>query len=136
MTGRSLRPVPGRPAWTQLRAMAAEARERRDDGLGDWDPGDIDAALIAVETAGWSWRRALAEVTRMLGDPDATPGDLRAAVMADARAASGTAYTREEREELRALAIGNCEAATERFKHPTGPQPVLGPGPPEAGDPP
>lgn len=121
MTASRPRPTPGRPAWGKLRELAAEARERQEDGLGDWEPGDIGDALTAVETAGWSFRRAHAEIVRMLSDPDASPGDLRAAVRAEARTAAGTAYTREEREELKALALGACEAASETWKRATGP---------------
>jgi hypothetical protein len=120
-------PVPGRPAWGKLRELAAEARERRGDGLGDWEPGDIEDAVTAVETAGWTFARARAEVHRMLGDPNARPGDLRAAILADARGKGGAGLTREEREELRASALASCEAATERFAHQrrTGPMPAL-----------
>lgn len=138
MTAPKPRAAPGRPAWPELRALAAAARDRMaegdpaNDGLGDWDPGDVADAITAVETAGWPFRRALAEVARMLGDPEARPGGLRAAVRADAGGSSGPGLTREEREELRAAALGNCEAATERWKHPgpgrtgtTGGQPVL-----------
>ena len=122
------RAVPGRPAWPELRALASAARDRMagddpaNDGLGDWAPGDVSDAITAVETAGWPFRRALAEVARMLGDPDARPGGLRAAVLADARNSPGPALTREERDELRAKALGDCGAATERWKHATGPQ--------------
>jgi hypothetical protein len=125
VTAPKSRATPGRPAWPELRALAGAARDRAEDGLGDWDPGDVSDAITAVETAGWPFKRALAEVTRMLGDPDARPGGLRAAVLADARVNSGPGLTREEREELRSLALANCEAATEQWKHPgrvTGPQ--------------
>jgi hypothetical protein len=112
------RATPGRPAWPELRALAGAARDRAEDGLGDWDPGDVSDAITAVETAGWPFKRALA-------------GGLRAAVLADARGSSGPGLTREEREELRSLALANCEAATEQWKHPgrvTGGQPVLAEG--------
>ena len=121
------RAVPGRPAWPELRALASAARDRMagddpaNDGLGDWDPGDVSDAITAVETAGWPFRRALAEVARMLADPDARPAGLRAAVLADARNSTGPALTREEWDELRAKALGDCGAATERWKHATGP---------------
>ena len=122
------RAVPGRPAWPELRALASAARDRMagddpaNDGMGDWDPGDVSDAITAVETAGWPFRRALAEVARMLADPDARPAGLRAAVLADARNSAGPGMTREERDELRAIALGRCAEETERWKHATGPQ--------------
>ena len=76
MTAPKPRATPGRPAWPELRALAAAARDRMaegdpaNDGLGDWDPGDVADAITAVETAGWPFRRALAEVARMLADTD------------------------------------------------------------------
>lgn len=126
------RPDPARPAWVKLGELAEETRSRRDDQAGevtgDWEPGDITAAVLAVETAGWTFRRAAAEVLRMLFDPDARPDDLRRAVIPLARQepAPGPGLTREEREELRAQAVASCEAATERSKRrETGPMPRL-----------
>jgi hypothetical protein len=98
------------------------------DGEGDWDPADIADAITAVEVAGWPFRRALAEVSRMLADPDATPAELRAAIGSSTRPAGGHGLTAEEREELKAEALAACAAATEQHKHPTGPMPVLSEG--------
>lgn len=124
MTAPKPRAVPGRPAWGKLRELAAEARGRMaeddpaNDGLGDWDRQDIEDAITAVEVAGWPFPRALAEVHRMLGDPDASPGGLRAAVRSDARGNTGPGLTREERDELRANALAACDEATERTMGP------------------
>lgn len=63
---------PDIPSCTpQLLALAAVIRE-------DVDPRDLEGALIACKTAGWTWRRILSEAVLMLCRGE-EPRDLREA---------------------------------------------------------
>lgn len=61
-----------RPAVPQLVALAAAMRT-------DWDPEDLDMAILAATQAGWEWERIAREVWRLLFTEDGSPVSLRAA---------------------------------------------------------
>jgi hypothetical protein len=61
-----------RAAPDELLALARAMRPH-------WDPGILDAALLAARQAGWSWDRTLAETVRLLRDPGGSPWDLKRA---------------------------------------------------------
>jgi hypothetical protein len=63
MTGQPL------PAVLELRALAAATRP-------DWDAGAVADALVRAQTAGMTWGQVLAVMGRLMGDPEATPGEL------------------------------------------------------------
>lgn len=88
----------------ELLALALAARP-------DWDRDRTWSALLAARAAGWSFARTLREVTRLLLIEDSRPDDLRFAA----------GETRTEKpgslpESLRAQAIADAEAASERFR--------------------
>lgn len=114
-----------RPSWAALRTIFSETRADWDSSVPDLDPV---AAVLAAETAGVPFEKALREALRLLLAEDGTPGELRDFAARHARSAafSGPGLTREERAELRAAAVGACEAASERARaRETGPQPRL-----------
>lgn len=125
MTPPARRPVPLQPAWTELRAVFGAARS-------DWDTDDAEAAVIAVQTAGVAWGRAFREAARLILDPDGTPAKLRELASVHGVRDFGPGYTLEERQELVARALANCEAASEVFdaQRRTGPIPRVPEQPP------
>lgn len=120
-------------AWRELHAVACAMRP-------DFDHVDWQGAILACRNAGVPFAGVAPVVWRLAWDTRTRAQDAAAEVRNLARGyrapRPGHGLTREERDELRALAVGNCEAATQKFRHPTGPQPVLGPDPPRSGDPP
>lgn len=41
-----------------------------------WEPWAVRTAIAEALTAGWTWRRIVSELVRLLWDDDAMPGDL------------------------------------------------------------
>ncbi len=54
---------------TALASFAAEVRP-------DWDASAITGAILAAQRAGWSWKRILSEVSRMIADDEDDPRSL------------------------------------------------------------
>jgi hypothetical protein len=61
-----------KPASRELIALATAARGE------DW-ASDLDGALAAARTAGWSWPRTALYAARLIFTEDASPRDLREA---------------------------------------------------------
>jgi hypothetical protein len=66
-----------RPAAAELAALAAASR--------GWDAVQVRGILAAAAQAGMTWPRALAEMTRIILDPAAQPGDLHRTAIARGR---------------------------------------------------
>lgn len=93
-----------REAPRELLALAVAMRE-------DWDSERTWNALLAAHAAGWTFPRALREVTRLLLIEDSSPADLRVAAGETRSAAPGSLP-----DDLRAQVLAASEAATEAMR--------------------
>lgn len=66
------------PAPSQLAELAAAMRP-------DWDRAQLEGAVTAARSGGWSWPRVFSEVARLLVQEDSAPRDLTAAAEAAQR---------------------------------------------------
>jgi hypothetical protein len=78
------------PAPAQLADLAAVMRP-------DWDRSQLEGAVSAARTGGWSWQRVFSEVARLLVIEDSSPSDLTAAARKQVQAVkpANPALTRE-----------------------------------------
>lgn len=92
----------------ELRDLACRMRP-------DWDGERLWAAMLAARNANWPFLRTAREVMRLVAIDDSAPDDLRIAA-GETRLAAPSHHSPEEIEDLKAQALADANAATERLR--------------------
>lgn len=95
---------PVHSAPQQLISLAAEMRP-------DWDPDQLQHALMAAKAANWSWARTFMLTARLLADENASPRDLAAEARNPLKAADDVAEPSDEYRQLRQAYAPGGDAA-------------------------